>query len=292
MIRALALAAALAAGAGSVAAQDITIGMRADAKPFVQEVAPGRFEGFLADICRAAVVGAGYPGFTEQRIDASTRLGDPADGRIAVDVVCDPTTITLERAGRLDFTPIVFIANATFVSRESRHFLTADEAAASESCADAAAGGLPVVAAGMVTGTTAMAAFELALGQGFLGNPADFNVCAIAVGSHVQGIERLCSGDLSYYFGDSDILRAFLTDRPDCRASFHSSFLTYEPYALVVNGPDATFRRRFVQAIYGLFSDGSVEKFYEQHFGTRRRSAALDTLFSINSVPRGAVNAD
>jgi ABC-type amino acid transport substrate-binding protein len=290
--RAIALAAAILAGAGGAGAEGIRIGMRADAKPFVQEVEPGVFEGFLADLCRAAVVGAGYPDFAEQRIDASTRLGDPGDGRIEVDVVCDPTTLTLERAGRLDFSPIVFIANATFVSRDPRYFLSDAEAAASEGCAAAAAGGGRVAAAGMVAGTTAMAAFDLALERGFLGNPSDFAVCAITVPSHVEGIRRLCTGELSYYFGDTDILRAFLQDQPDCRASFHSSFLTYEPYALVVNTEDPEFRRRFFQAVYGLFSDGSVETFYESHFGTRPRSDALNMLFSINSVPRGTVSAD
>ncbi len=280
------------AGAGGAGAEGIRIGMRADAKPFVQEIEPGVFEGFLADLCRAAVAGAGYPDFTEQRIDASTRLGDPGDGRAEVDVVCDPTTLTLERAGRLDFSPIVFIANATFVSRDTRYFLSAAEAAASEGCTAAAAGGGRVAAAGMVTGTTAMAAFELALARGFLGDRSEFAVCAITVPSHVEGIRRLCEGELSYYFGDADILRAFLTDRPGCRATFHNSFLTYEPYALVVNTEDPEFRRRFFRAVYGLFSDGSVETFYGDHFGTRPRSAALDMLFSINSVPRGTVSAD
>ena len=290
MRRAIALVAVLLAGAGGAGAEGIRIGMRADAKPFVQEVEPGRFEGFLADLCRAAVAGAGYPDFTEQRIDASSRLGDPGDGRIEVDVVCDPTTLTLERAGRLDFSPIVFIANATFVSRDTRYFLSEAEAAASDGCAAAAAGGGRVVAAGMVTGTTAMPAFELALDRGFLGDRSEFAVCAITVPTHVEGIRRLCTGDLSYYFGDADILRAFLQDRPDCRATFHSSFLTYEPYALVVNSDDPEFRRRFFQSVYRLFSDGSVETFYGDHF-TRPRSEALNMLFSINSVPRGSVSA-
>ena len=284
------LAAVLAAGGAG--AQEIRIGMRADAKPFVYEAAPGRFEGFLADICRAAVAGAGYPGFSEQRIDASTRLGDPAAGAIGVDVVCDPTTLTLERAGRFDFSPIVFIANATFVSREARRFLAAGEGAGSEACAAALARGGQVAAAGMVAGTTAIAAFELALERGFLGDRREFAVCPVTVGSHVEGIERLCGGDLSYYFGDEDILRAFLQDRPDCRAAFHTSFLTYEPYALALTSGDPVFRRRFTQAVYGLFTSGFVGTAYDEHFGGRRRTDALDMLFAINSVPRGAASAD
>ena len=112
-------------------------------------------------------------------------------------------------------------------------------------------------------------------------------VCAVTVASHVEGIDRLCAGELSFYFGDADILRAFLQDRAGCRAAFHTSFLTYEPYALVVRREDPEFRRRLDQAVYGLFTSGAIEGFYEAHFGTRRRSEALDMLFSINAVPRG-----
>jgi hypothetical protein len=144
----------------------------------------------------------------------------------------------------------------------------------------------------MLAGTTAVAAFELARERGFLGDSRDFNVCAVAVASHVEGIDRLCAGELSFYFGDADILRAFLQDRADCRAAFHSSFLTYEPYALVINRAEDDFRRRFTRAVYSLFTDGTVDRIYETHFGTRRKSDALAMLFSINAVPRGAVSAD
>ena len=153
MIRGLALAIALV-GAGAAEAQEIRIGMRADAKPFVHEAAPGVFEGFLADVCRAAVADAGYGAVSEVRIDAGTRLGELT----GVDLVCDPTTLTLERAGRFDFSPIVFIANATFVSRDTRAFLTPEQAAVSESCAAALAGGGRVAAAGLLAGTTAIPA--------------------------------------------------------------------------------------------------------------------------------------
>ncbi len=290
MIAALALAAALLAGAGAAGAEEARIGMRSDANPFVYETAPGVFEGFLADICRAAVEAAGYGPGTEVPIDAGNRLEEPAGG--GVDVVCDPTTLTLERAGRFDFSPIVFIANATFVSRDTRAFLAPGQAGLSADCAAALAGVGRVAAAGMLAGTTAVAAYELARERGFLGDRREYGVCAVTVASHVEGIDRLCAGELSFYFGDADILRAFLQERPGCRAAFHTSFLTYEPYALVISREDAEFRRRFNQAVYGLFSSGAVDGFYETHFGTRRRSDALNMLFSINAVPRGSLSAD
>lgn len=292
MRRGLALLAALLAGAGGAEGQEIRIGMRADAKPFVYEAAPGVFEGFLADICRGAVAAAGYSEVVEERIDARTRLGNPAQVGEGIDVVCDPTTLTLERAGRFDFSPIVFIANATFVTRDARVFLTPEQAAASEACVEAVAAGARVAAAGMLAGSTAIAAFDLARARGFLGDPSEHEVCAITVESHLEGIDRLCGGDLSFYFGDADILRAFLQDRAGCRVTFNTSFLTYEPYALVVHRDDEDFRRRFIQAVYGLFADGSVEGFYTEHFGNRRKSDALSMLFGINSVPRGTVSAD
>jgi ABC-type amino acid transport substrate-binding protein len=296
MIRFLVILAALwtgvaAASSGETATSEVRIGMRVDAPPFVHRTPDGRFEGFLADICRRAVETAGYARFSEHAINAQTRLLAGADGAPEHDVICDPTTLTLARAGRMDFSPIVFIANATFAARDTPYFLTEAEAAASQSCKAAQESGRPVAAAGMVAGTTAVDAFQRALRRGVF-DRQDHAVCAIELGSHTEIAERYCSGDISYYFADADILRAAVRSQEGCRPNLHSSFLTYEPYALMLPSTNAEFRRRFNRAIYELFTGGFVEKTYEVHFGSLQRSPALDTLFSINSIPRGEARAE
>lgn len=280
-----------AASAGETARSEVRIGMRVDAPPFVYRTSEGRFEGFLADICRRAVETAGYTTFSEHAINARTRLVAAADGAPEHDVICDPTTLTLARAGRIDFSPIVFIANATFAARDTPHFLTDAQAAADESCKAAQESGRPVAAAGMVAGTTAIDGFQRALSRGEF-DQEDHAVCAIELGSHTEIAERFCSGDISYYFADADILRAAVRSREGCQAELRSSFLTYEPYSLMLPSTDPEFRRQFTRAIYELFTNGFVEKAYEVHFGSLERSTALDTLFSINSIPRGEARVE
>jgi ABC-type amino acid transport substrate-binding protein len=272
--------AAQGAGAG-----EIRIGMRADARPFVHEESPGVFAGFLADLCREAVVVAGYPAFSEERIDARSRFD------AGLDLVCDPTTLTLERAGRMDFSPIVFVANATFAEVSPPRPLDAAGLAAHPACRAAAEGGSGAVAVGMLAGTTAAANFRLASDGGWLGLGAGQAPCVVEVTSHPEGIDRLCSGEFGYYFGDADILRAYLREKPGCKALLHPTFFTYEPYALVLGSDDAAFRRAFVRALYQLHATGFVAGTYAKHFGDREPSDALDMLFLINTVPAGEPDA-
>ena len=114
----------------------IVLGMRTDAMPFSwREWVPGQdagsrvkptYRGFLVDICVNAVRDAGYV-FRQVPVNASDRksilAGDTIsyDGSdVSVDVLCDPTTITIERLESLadhDFTPIVFVASSSLVTR-------------------------------------------------------------------------------------------------------------------------------------------------------------------------------
>jgi hypothetical protein len=122
----------------------VTIGVRQDARPFAWQAddSPGTFRGYLVDICTDAATRAGFR-FRLVPVDATTReriLEDGAfsvpadDGPLALDLLCDPTTITLARLETFAkhpetehavFAPIVFVANGTYV----RHGTKANQAA-------------------------------------------------------------------------------------------------------------------------------------------------------------------
>lgn len=112
---------------------EITIAVREDARPFIwvtedREEGTKHYEGFFWRICAEAVRRAGYrhkeiifnATARKRFLDtATTEKGDE------VDLLCDPTTITLARmenffdlkgsASHLQFSPIVFVANGSFV---------------------------------------------------------------------------------------------------------------------------------------------------------------------------------
>ena len=107
----------------------VRMGVRVDAKPFAwQDRASGSFLGFLVDLCTDAATRAGYP-FEQVPITAAERIEILGGARRDIDVLCDPTTITLGRMrafadleppGSVSFSPIVFVANGTYITRTDR----------------------------------------------------------------------------------------------------------------------------------------------------------------------------
>lgn len=123
----------------ALAREVIVIGVRDDVPPFVSRNArDNTYVGFLWDLCIAAVTRAGYHFVTEQ-LDADGRTQFLDLGSKTIDLLCDPTTITLDRiyhtvpslkkearekstkditekslVESLSFSPIIFIANGTY----------------------------------------------------------------------------------------------------------------------------------------------------------------------------------
>lgn len=272
------------AGAGG----EVTVAFREDAAPF-SVLRDGTYQGYIAGLCEEAVIRAGYTIAERLPISVAAREGHFGGG--GVDLVCDPTTVTLARAARVDFSPIVFIANSGVLRRASPHYLSAEEISLSDDCSVLAGRdpGRNLVGVGMVAGTTAQATFALARSQGVISDTLDYALCRFEFESHAEGIGEICDGYVSYYFGDLDILMAQVAGQDQCRASRVPGFGAYEPYAIAIPSVDEGFRRAFVSAIYGLFTDGSATRIYEAAFGTDRLSDPLRLLFSINNIPRGTL---
>ena len=104
------------------------MGVRTDARPFIAwSDQSEEYLGFFWDICTEAVDRAGYTIATKVQVDATLRADFLNKGIGDYDLLCDPTTITLERMRRfadeeetaqLEFSPIVFVANGSFVQQE------------------------------------------------------------------------------------------------------------------------------------------------------------------------------
>lgn len=320
-------AATLAANAEPV----IKLGIRTDARPFAwMEQVPGKtpdyavepvFRGFLVRLCTDGIRNAGYS-FEQFAVTAEGRqgyIGPWVDGvtkpNNPVDVLCDPITITLERLERLeayDFTPIVFVANSSFVTRASgpepkaatEDGLTPTMCRGPDGTERQREPGI-TVDAGFLVGTTSEETYRIALDRGLLRAGPDQVICAVEFTSHEEGIAQLCDGSLHYYFADNDITAAYreaynlnnnLTGTSECQLTYMPGFLRYEPYAILVRTQDALFRRRFVRAIYGLFSGtpgtpSTVESAFSEFFEGRQPSEALKVLFLINGIPTGLVGS-
>jgi ABC-type amino acid transport substrate-binding protein len=138
------LAVAMAAAGGSAKADapgedpPKVIAVRVDARPFAwrTEDSVATFRGYLVDLCIDATTRAGFH-FELVPVTAADRelilSGDflVQSGALAgerIDLLCDPTTITLDRLAALlraeqydaTFSPIVFVANGSSVKRVAR----------------------------------------------------------------------------------------------------------------------------------------------------------------------------
>jgi ABC-type amino acid transport substrate-binding protein len=283
MSRAAALI-ALACGSAA-AAETARVGVRADAMPFSYRAADGGYAGFLVDLCRAGLEAAGFePEFVE--VTAATRFDGLGPDDAGIDLLCDPTTITLERARRWSFTPIVFVANGAYLRRTPPRPLTE-----AERSAHGCGAGAQVYGVGWLRGTTSEV--DAAALPALLGLGPETGVCALPVETHVEGVDALCGaeGPISYYFADADILAAYLAERRaggGCAAEFVPGFSTYEPYALAFGERDPAFRPRFEAEFFRFFASGEAREAFARHFGAERApSGALDALFRMYVLPPG-----
>lgn len=330
-------------------AAEVRIGVRVDARPFIwKDGVTGNYLGFLWDICTEGVQRAGYT-FSETEVDAEARADFLREGTLGggrtLDLFCDPTTITLKRVenfatGRatdLEFSPIIFVANATHMTNAGARLLSGAEVDRPPDCAelirradDPATGAKAAVpqSAPAAKGTwleRLQRRFDFTLRQpaqeelpaqrryeiwGYVGGttigealnegrvraaPASPTVtCLRPMPSHGQAAAAFCEGRLDRYYGDVDIMRAAIADYRSvagdkCPVDAPvAADVTYEPYALVVSSRLPEFPERFALALYGMFSDGTVERLFAGHFAEAPRSDYLSTLFRLNRIPAGA----
>lgn len=271
------------------ATPEVLVAVRQDAPPFVSlPVGAEQPSGFFWDICERAVELAGYrPKLWP--IDAADRThilrsGSTVDGKMP-DLICDPTTITLARmrnfddqegdAPGLSFSPIVFIANGSYVQQttdakpasghipKSRAPPAYCDTIISEmnSPPDSASGGsdhkkwwqpvlfpprpgassekdgAPYAVWGYVKGSTIGDAIKEAIKR--VGDQRI--ICPVAFSSHAEAAERFCEGKIFRYFGDVELIRAALTDyfrktgRKCPTDQSAANEGTYEPYAFVLS---------------------------------------------------------
>ena len=204
----------------------IVIGVRVDTPPFAWQDANGGYLGFLVDLCFAAVARTDYPLGRPVPVDAARRREILRGEGEQVDVLCDPTTMTLARIDELrahtdmEFSPIVFVANGSYVVQPdaAKGRLAGTDAAnclpqpaAPSETAEPAPD--PVwLAAGFVLGTTGEQVVRDAMRAEALKLKPGEAVCPVEMPTHWDAAKAFCAGELHYYFGDQDILRSVLAD--------------------------------------------------------------------------------
>lgn len=273
-----ALAAAMLAAAAPPAASDVLddaqargalrLGYRMDAPPFSYADDAGAPAGLAVQLCAAAapgVIATAGGGLAVEwvPVTAATRFEALVEGRI--DLLCGPTTQTLKRRERLDFSIPYYVDGAGVVFRkggpETLEHLT-DE---------------PV---GVLNGTTTEALARQVLAERAPGAEL------VLFASHVEGLEALQRGDVEAYLGDQSILLYQLGRmRPTVQPVVARETLSREPYALAMRRGEGRLRLALDRELSRIYESGEIYGLIQESLGRVQISPEIEAIYDVVAIP-------
>jgi ABC-type amino acid transport substrate-binding protein len=240
------------------------IGYRADAKPYSFLDDKGRPAGYIVDLCKEVALALG-PGIRAEYVlvPADRRFAAVRDGQI--DILCDPSSITLARRELVDFSLPTYLDGAAVLSRAKSPVQRFEDL-----------GGKRI---GVLTGTTTERVLQGSLEN--LGLAAE----VVAVRDHRSGLELVWDARLDAYIADRGILAAMLRDggRPGFALSRH--YFSYETYGLALPRGDSEFRLLVDRTLARLYRTGKIKSILSRTFGSAPLDETLNTMFLINALP-------
>jgi polar amino acid transport system substrate-binding protein/glutamate/aspartate transport system substrate-binding protein len=242
----------------------IRLGYRADAEPYSFQTTDGQPAGYIVDICKevAGRIGANIRA-DYVLVPASQRFEAVRDGH--VDILCDPSSATIERRKIVDFSLPVFLDGAGVLFRANDPIRRFEDVRGKR--------------VGVLSGTTTERVLRDSLES--LGVAAS----VIPVGDHRAGMEMVWSGKLDAYFADRGILAAELrkTDRPGFEVS--KRYFSYETYALALPRDDSAFRLEVDTILARLYRSGRINAVLQKTFGDAPLDDMVKAMFVINALP-------
>ncbi len=243
---------------------EIHLGYRADAAPLSYAGGDGLAAGYTVDVCEAVAESIGTALGTTLKpsfvlVTSEDRFDAVADGR--VDLLCDPSTITLTRREQVDFSIPTFVDGAAVLLPKG---------------ASPELSALAGKNVGVVEGTTTEEALRNTLAA------TKTQATIVPVSSHEAGIEALETGKIDAYFGDQAILFHLLatSDKAD-KLSISDNTLTVEKQALALPHGDDAFRLAVDRALSDLYHSGRMVEIFKTNLPGAKPGPALSALFLL-----------
>jgi ABC-type amino acid transport substrate-binding protein len=279
LVRTLAVSAALASAAFAVSAgtldtvkkdKVIRLAVRADAPPFSYSAANGEPAGFMVDLCRAAATGiASQLNLDELKVEfvpvtADNRFDAITSGK--ADLLCEPTTATLSRREKVDFSIPTFVDGASLLVK-------------GDGPRDLAA--LAGKKVGVLSGTTTEKDLRDTLAN------AKIVADVVPVGTHEEGLKQLEDGAVAAYFADRAILAFLAAKAPDAsQLRLANDYLSIEPYGLALPRGDEDFRLAVDRALSHIYRSGAIAAVFARTFGAQMQpSDTIKTLYLVSALP-------
>ena len=252
--------------------QTLRIAYRNDARPFSYNDATGSEPaGFMVDLCRAVAKKLSdqlhLPSLKVAYVPVTATNRFDAIEKHDADLLCEPTSATLSRRERVDFSIPTFVDGASLLTTDM-------------GLGDLA--GLAGHKIGVLAGTTT----EEAL-RGLL-KTRGIAAEVVPAKTHNDGFALLEGGQISAYFGDRSVLLFLLKDvskEPE-KLRIAEDYLTVEPYALALPRGDEDFRLAVDTALSHIFRSNEINKIFDQNFaGKLKRSDLIEALYVISGLP-------
>jgi ABC-type amino acid transport substrate-binding protein len=251
--------------------QTIRIGYREDAPPFSYR-AQGAAEpaGYIVNLCQVVAKRLAeqlrLPALKISYVTVTAANRFDAVERREVDLLCEPTSVTLARRERVDFSIATFIDGASLLTRDTslRNLK-----------------GMAGRNIGVLSGTTT----EQRL-RGFL-REQGIAAEVIPAATHEDGLAMIDSGKVSAYFADQTILVALLNQSKEPeKLAIAQEYLSMEVYALALPRGDTEFRLAVDAALSRIYRGGEIGAVFDQAFGGKiRPTEMLRTLYMISGFP-------
>jgi glutamate/aspartate transport system substrate-binding protein len=249
----------------------ITLGYREQSVPFAFKGGDGTPAGYSVDLCKSVATAVqqqlGLPKLDVKWVPVTVDTRISAVVRGTIDLECGSTTNTLSRQEQVDF------SNMTFVDGGSLLVKTTGQLASFQDFAGKKIGVIP--------GTTTETALKAALQKALV------SAQITPVKDHREGLTGLEGGTLDAYASDRVILIGLaVTAKDPSQFAIADTYLSYEPYGLMLRRGDAPFRLTVNRALAQLYRSGEIMQIYGRWFGKLGKPGSLlVAMYALNALP-------
>lgn len=247
----------------------IRLGFRESSPPMSFLDQDGKPAGYSVDLCKRIAIGVKNKIGKEVAVEyvavtAKNRFDALVNNKI--DILCGPTTKTLSRAERVDFTQLTFVTGASLMTMPGKEIR------------DLSGFNGKKIGVGRATTT------EKVLKKMLKESLTDAEV--VLVSSSAEGVEALKSGEIDAFSADQVVLIGLAMTSGE-KFAIASEVYSYEPFALAVRRNDADFRLVADRVLSQLYRSGLILETYNRWFGrfAKKRPPIFDALYQLNATP-------
>jgi glutamate/aspartate transport system substrate-binding protein len=249
----------------------ITLGYREQSVPFSFKGSDGTPAGYSVDLCKSVATAVqqqlGLQKLDVKWVPVTVETRIPAVVRGAIDLECGSTTNTLSRQEQVDFSHMTFVDGGSLLVKTTGKLASFQDLAGKK--------------IGVIPGTTTETALKAALQKALV------NAQVTPVKDHREGLTGVEGGTLDAYASDRVILIGLaVTAQDPSQFAIADTYLSYEPYGLMLRRGDAAFRLTVNRALSQLYRSGEVVQIYGRWFGKLGAPGnLLIAMYALHALP-------